>query len=188
MSGICIIISGRSGSGKTTFIKEVVTSDPLHIEYMTSYVTRHPRPNDYGYVYVTKDEYNNLRSESKIWDHFEMYNEYYGTDVEKLLAKAATGKNILISCYPTIEELRKITTMYTLPTKSIFIDVSSDTSLQTIKNERQGHELERVKIEDEIINQETLSAFDYIFKPEGNLDTDIPKFIKLVKDILEANR
>lgn len=185
MSGICIIVSGRSGAGKTTFIKEAVLSSFLNIEYMTSYVTRAPRNNDYGYVYLTKNEYELRRQKSTLWDHFEMFGEYYGTDVEELLDKAKNGKNIIISCFPSLEELDKIEKMYTLPKKSIFIDIDKKLSLQKIKEERQGHELDRIKQEDEAITQQTLEKFNYIFIPENNLTADSMKFVNLLHEILK---
>ena len=71
-----------------------------------------------------------------------------------------------------------------MPTKSIFIDISEELSLKKIREERQGHEIERVEFENKIITRETLNAFDYIFTPEENLEVDVTKFIDLLKNII----
>lgn len=184
MSGICIAVTGRSGSGKTTLIKEVVLSGRFDIEYMTSYVTRTPRANDFGYVYLTKEEYKERMGSSSLWDHFEMFGEYYGTDVAQLVEKIKSGRNILISFYPSKEELAKIHSMYPVAIATIFIDISEERSLEMVNWERQDHEKERVMKESEVITQELLNSIDQVFVPEGNLTKDREQFLALLEEII----
>lgn len=184
MSGVCIVVTGRSGAGKTTIIKESIADSSLNLEYMTSYVTRPPRKGDYGYVYVTPEEYMDRRNRSKIWDHFEFFDTYYGTDVEKLVEKVGSGKNVIMTTYPSLTELRKIKTMYKVPLATIFIDIPRQLSLERMKKERQAHELERLKKDDEAITPETIEAFDHVFVPNGNFEEDVSRFKALLKNIV----
>lgn len=184
MSGICIIVTGRSGAGKTSIIKESIADSSLNLEYMTSYVTRSPRQGDYGYVYMAKEEYVGRRNNSSIWDHFEFFDEYYGTDVGELMEKVNSGKNVIMTTYPSLEELHKIKSMYKVPLATIFIDIPRQISLERMKDERQEHELERLKKDDEVVTSETIKAFDYVFSPEGNFKEDVSRFKDLLKKIV----
>jgi guanylate kinase len=184
MSGICIIVTGRSGAGKTALISECITDSLLNLEYATSYVTRTRREGDYGYTYVNKEEYAKRRTQSKIWDHFEFFSEYYGTDVEELIEKVKSGRNIIMTTYPSLSELHKIKSMYTIPLATIFIDIPRELSLERMKRERQDHEMERLDEDDKAITLETITAFDYTFIPKGNYEEDVEQFRELLKEIV----
>lgn len=184
MSGICIIVTGRTGAGKTTLVKECVLEPSFNMEYMTSYVTRPPREGDFGYVYLTKEEYAKKRESSKSWDHFEFFGEYYGTDVEELIEKVTLGKNIIMTTYPSMEELLKIKSVYKVPLATIFIDIPRELSIKRMTGERQGDELERLKKDDEAITPEVLGAYDHIFRATKTFEENKIEFKQLVNFLL----
>jgi guanylate kinase len=92
-----IILSGHSGSGKTTIAQELIKSN-INLEKVITYTTRKPRKgekNGNDYFFLTEKEFeknikNNLMSE------YEMYSgNYYGSrkkNVEKILKNR---KNVL---------------------------------------------------------------------------------------------
>lgn len=179
-----IIISGRTGAGKTTFAKATCSKTSLTVEYLPTYTTRKERAGDYGYIYINKEEYDRLRGNASLWDHTEAHNEMYGTDIDEAMKKLGEGTNLICTCFPSLDEIHKIKTLYPVETVTIFIDIKRDISLERVNTERSKAELKRVEMEDKYINEELLGSFDYIFKPKGDLETDIPKFLELITSIV----
>jgi len=62
-----ICVAGEAGAGKTTLVRGVLSAYPQSLEYLTTYTTRPPRGNpleELGYIFVTKEEYEQLRRQS----------------------------------------------------------------------------------------------------------------------------
>ena len=79
-----IIIIGESGSGKTTILNEL---EKRGYKKAVNYTTRRKRANEEEtaeYVFVNKDEFNNLWDEGKLLQRAEFENEYYGISTESL--------------------------------------------------------------------------------------------------------
>ena len=95
--GPFIIVSGPSGTGKTSFIEKSLKTFP-QLSNTVSYTTRSPRKwekeGDF-YYFITKDKFEKLREQEELLEWAKVHNEFYATskkEVERLWQK---GKAII---------------------------------------------------------------------------------------------
>lgn len=124
-----IVISGPSGVGKTTVVKEVMKQYP-ELNKTVSVTTRKPRKNEVDgkdYYFISIDEFYDYQLNKKLLEH-KLYNdEYYGTlhseinkyptDKPLMLVIDVNGRRSVLRHFPlsttifiqapTTEELRK---------------------------------------------------------------------------------
>lgn len=96
--GTLIVISGPSGAGKGTIIKEIV-NDLSNVELSTSYTSRSPRgqeENGKEYFFVSKKEFEKMIQNNEFLEYAEYSSNYYGTSkaiVNRLLDQ---GKDVIL--------------------------------------------------------------------------------------------
>ena len=94
MRNIPIVISGPSGVGKGTIVKELLKKDPTLVESV-SMTTRAPRPGEVSgktYIYVTKEDFERRIRENDFLEYDEHFSGLYGTPrsfVEEQLKKTS---------------------------------------------------------------------------------------------------
>ena len=97
-TGMLLIISGPSGTGKGTLVKKLMDSDPS-FRFSCSVTTRKPRDNEIEgvhYHFVTEEAFDRLVSENAFLEHATVHGHHYGTlraPVERLMAE---GFNVLL--------------------------------------------------------------------------------------------
>ncbi len=88
--GILFVLSGPSGAGKGTVLKEVLQR-VNGLAVSVSVTTRSPRPGEIDgvhYHFRTKDEFKQMVKNNEFLEHVSKFQNYYGTPkahVEKLL-------------------------------------------------------------------------------------------------------
>lgn len=88
-TGLFLIISAPSGTGKTTLVKEVMEQLP-GLQFSISYTTRLPRPNEKegeDYHFVTHSLFQKMVERNEFLEWAEVLGNRYGTpraDVKKL--------------------------------------------------------------------------------------------------------
>ena len=95
--GLFIILSSPSGAGKTTLAKRLLKSNK-NIELSVSYTTRKKRPiekNNKDYVFISKEEFNNLKKREYFLEYAKVFNNYYGTSIMKVKEINNKGKDVL---------------------------------------------------------------------------------------------
>lgn len=100
-SGKMVIISGPSGAGKTTLVKQLVDHCPLPLQLSVSATTRPPRPgetNGVDYVFMTAEEFHRRRERGEFLECFEVYGRgyWYGTLSETVATSLAQGKWVVL--------------------------------------------------------------------------------------------
>ena len=76
------VISGCSGVGKGTVLKEFMARNSEHFLVSISCTTRKPRPGEVdgvNYFFVTKDEFTRCINENKFLEYAEFAGNFYGT-------------------------------------------------------------------------------------------------------------
>ena len=96
--GILVVVSGFSGAGKGTLMKELLK---LYDNYALSIsaTTRAPREGETDgkeYFFVTKEQFEKMRDERKLIEYAQYVNNYYGTPKEYVEQKMAEGKDVIL--------------------------------------------------------------------------------------------
>ena len=99
--GKLIVISGPSGVGKSTVVRQLLRSCKLPLELSVSATTRNPRAgevNGVEYVFLTDTEFTRLRQEGQFIECCEVFGagEWYGTLREPVENALANGRNIIL--------------------------------------------------------------------------------------------
>lgn len=98
--GKILIVSGPSGVGKDTLIREVM-SNTDNLEFSISCTTRGRRGNpeeDCKYRFISKEEFKKGIENGDFLEYAEYCGNYYGTPRKPIEAWTGDGKNVLIEC------------------------------------------------------------------------------------------
>ncbi|KAG5357944.1 Guanylate kinase [Yarrowia sp. B02] len=126
-----IVISGPSGTGKSTLLKRLLAEYPGRFGFSISYTTRKPRDGEVDgkdYNFVTVEQFKQLIDEGAFIEWAQFGGNYYGTAVAgvkkvadnnqqcildidmqgvKAVKKSDLNARYLFVAPPSIEELRK---------------------------------------------------------------------------------
>lgn len=88
-----IIVSGTSGVGKGTLVKQFIDSNPAKYELVRSVITREPRSEGDYYTCVSKETFQSMTDAGAFLETnlYQGSKEYYGTpkaDVERIMRAA----------------------------------------------------------------------------------------------------
>ena len=91
------MISGPSGCGKGTVLKEVMKKQNLY--YSISMTTRQPREGEVDgvhYHFVSKEQFETLIAQNGVLEHAEYCGNYYGTPREAVEIMRNEGKDVIL--------------------------------------------------------------------------------------------
>lgn len=97
--GLLIVISGPSGVGKGTVIREFIHDPDLNLSYSVSMTTRAPREgekNGINYYFVSKEEFEQNIAKDNLLEWTEFVGNYYGTPFAEVERLRREGKNVLL--------------------------------------------------------------------------------------------
>jgi guanylate kinase len=97
--GVLLVVSGPSGVGKGTVIRELLAAHP-EVSRSVSCTTRAPRPGEVDgddYHFISVEEFGRLRSESGFLEWASVHGDLlYGTPREPVLQALARGEDIIL--------------------------------------------------------------------------------------------
>ena len=97
-TGCLIVVSGPSGTGKSTIVNTVLdTCNDL--SFSVSATTRQQREGEtegVDYFFVTKERFQQMIDNNELLEHAEYVGNYYGTPRKAVLDKIENGSSILL--------------------------------------------------------------------------------------------
>lgn len=95
--GVLCVISGPSGAGKGTVIKELLKENVA--ELSVSCTTRSPRPGEQegiSYFFKTQEEFLAMIDRGAFLEYAQVFGKYYGTPKAYVEEKLNAGKNVVL--------------------------------------------------------------------------------------------
>ncbi len=96
--GTLLVISGPSGSGKGTVIKEL-RKIREELGFSVSATTRAPREGEadgVNYYFVSRDDFEDMLANKEILEHTVYNGNYYGTPRSEVERVVSTGRDIIL--------------------------------------------------------------------------------------------
>lgn len=96
--GTLIVLSGFSGAGKGTAVKEILTRRP-DIYFSVSFTTRKPREEEQdgvNYNFTTRADFEARIQAGEFLEYAEYNGNFYGTSMKVLREKLAEGVDVLL--------------------------------------------------------------------------------------------
>lgn len=97
--GILIVVSGFSGAGKGTLIKELLRRYPKKYALSVSATTRKPREGEQEgreYFFKTQEEFEKMIAKEELIEYAGYVNHYYGTPRAYVEQKLEEGKDVIL--------------------------------------------------------------------------------------------
>ena len=182
-----IVISGPSGAGKGTIIKEVLKRKP-DIVYSVSYTTRPKREgeeNGKDYFFISKERFEEMIKNGEFLEWAKVYDYYYGTSKEFVLKKLREGKDVILEI--EIQGARKVREIFDRKnTIFIFIAPPSFKELKKrIEKRRRGESEEEIRKRLNFAKEEIKEAekYDYIV-----INDDVDRAVEEVLCIINREK
>ncbi len=121
--GLLIVISGPSGVGKGTVLKEFMNDPDLNLSYSVSMTTREKREGEVdgvNYYFVTKEEFQRAIDNGELLEWAEFVGNFYGTPLKAVNDLREQGKNVILEievegCRQIREKCPDALTIYIIP-------------------------------------------------------------------------
>lgn len=121
--GLLIVISGPSGVGKGTVIKQFINDPDLKLSYSVSMTTRAMREGEQegvNYYYVSRQEFEDTINNGGLLEWTEFVGNYYGTPLAEVERLRNLGRNVLLEievdgCMQVVKKIPDALTIFIVP-------------------------------------------------------------------------
>jgi guanylate kinase len=180
--GIIIVVSGFSGVGKGTIMKQLVAQYDRYA-LSVSATTRDPRPgeeNGREYFFISNDEFEKLIEENGLIEHAGYVNHYYGTPRKFVEDRLSEGKDVILEI--EIQGALQIRKQYP---DAVLLFVMPP-SAQELRNRLVGRGTETAEVIEQRLNRAReesvgIEEYDYIV-----INDDLDECVKRVNSIIES--
>lgn len=97
-TGMLVVISGASGTGKTSICNGILKRDPLAV-WSVSATTRPPRTgekNGTDYYFLTQEEFDSRRAAGDFLECAQYLNKWYGTLKKPVMEQVDQGRHVVM--------------------------------------------------------------------------------------------
>ena len=181
--GKIVIISGFSGAGKGTVVKQLMeTYDNYKLS--VSMTTRKPRENEehgVNYYFVTKEEFEKTIREGGFLEYARYGDHYYGTPKGFVTGNLNAGNNVILEI--EVQGAEQIMKMYP-DTISIFLAAPSAQELQQrlVGRGSESHEEITKRLMAGIREAEKMRDYDYVL-----INRDLDKCVSEIDRIVRSD-
>jgi len=95
--GLMIVLSSPSGAGKSTLTRKLLKENP-DMTMSVSATTRSPRSGEQDgvdYVFVSKNQFSEMRENEDFLEHAKVFGNYYGTPRGPVEEALAAGRDVI---------------------------------------------------------------------------------------------
>lgn len=181
--GLVLIVSGPSGVGKGTVVKELLKNNEYALS--VSATTREPREGEtHGkeYFFLKKDEFESLIKQDKVLEYAQYCNNYYGTPKEYVEKTISDGKNIILEievqgALQVMKKLRDAVSIFIMPK-----------SMEVLKKRLTGRGTETIEVIEKRLNtaikeMQEAKNYDYVV-----INDDLNDCVNDIKQIIRAEK
>jgi guanylate kinase len=97
VSGRLLVVSGPSGSGKSSIVNELI--ERCDLDFSVSVTTRLPRPGErHGvhYFFISRKDFDSMIEAGELLEWAQYNNRFYGTPAAPVAAANAAGRDVLL--------------------------------------------------------------------------------------------
>ena len=97
--GLLIVVSGPSGVGKGTVLKQILSNPANRLAYSISMTTRQPREGEVdgvNYYFVTQQRFKQAIENHELLEYAQFVDHYYGTPANMVETMRNQGTNVLL--------------------------------------------------------------------------------------------
>ena len=176
------VFAAPSGAGKTTLVHAVVTKRP-ELRFSISYTTRKPRKNEadgVDYLFVTEDEFMQLRDQGEMLEYAKVFDNYYATSRSQVEKHLADNRNVILEIdWQGAQQVRK-----SMPEcVTIFILPPSVEELERRLRDRRTDSAEVIerRLRDALSDMSHWTEFDHVI-----INDDLNQAIADLEDVLDG--
>ncbi len=97
--GVLTIVSGFSGAGKGTLIKELIARYPTEYALSVSATTRRPRQGEMNgreYFFISEEEFEKRIENDEFIEYAKYVDHYYGTPKSYVTSQMSAGRDVIL--------------------------------------------------------------------------------------------
>lgn len=170
------LVSGHSGSGKTTIMRRVMDNEII------SFTTRPKRKGEVegkDYKFITLDEFWRLKQQDKLIEWVKYANNYYGVDKEEFENKISKGHAYCIVDYHGMRQLKNFYSNCV----TIFIYTSYEQAIKQMRDRGDDEDKIKDRMVTYINELQNRKEYDYVIKNNKN---KLNNTIEIIKNIIES--
>ena len=183
MNGQLFVISGPSGSGKDTLIRELLKTNP-ELRLSVSIITRNPRePLDYEkYHFVSVEEFNEMIANDKLFEYNEYLGNFYGTPRAPVENWLTEGRDVILEIdvngkEKVLKKAPKAVSVFILPPSMAVLKE------RLLSRNTENEETARTRLAEAVSEIRRAGDYDYIV-----VNDDLTQAVACLSAIIAANR
>lgn len=185
--GKVVVVSGPSGAGKGTVVRQFLKCPPVPFVESVSATTRAPRPGEVDgvdYRFLSEEEFLRRQKNGEFLECFQVFRRgyWYGTLIQDVEPNLAAGKWVLLEI--DVNGARMVLEHYP-DALTIFIDAGSMEELERRLRGRQTENEETIQARLAEAATELLAAKDYQYRV---VNDSIERAAAEMYEIIEMNR
>ncbi|MBQ6035904.1 MAG: guanylate kinase [Lachnospiraceae bacterium] len=164
MKGLLTVISGFSGVGKGTLVRELLSRYPDQYVLSISATSRAPRTGEQEgvhYFYKTREEFMELIRQDAFLEYANYNGNFYGTPRKFVEEQLAAGKNVILEI--EVQGGFQIKARFPEAVLLYVIPPSAEELVKRLKNRNtETNEEIRRRLERAVIEADAITQYDYV--------------------------
>jgi guanylate kinase len=178
-----IVISGPSGVGKDSVVKELLRRNDS-LDFVVTATSREKREKEQegvDYFFITKAEFERMIRDNEFLEHSLVYDQYKGIPKKQVLNVWAKGKDVILRI--DFQGAMKIRGLFP-EALMIFLLPTSETELRQRLMDRKTETPETIELRMATTRKEmeSISIFDYlVYNAQGKLEEAVSNIETIIK-------